>query len=40
VLPPGWRGWLLERLLGSAMRRDPEDALAGLKRAAERQPLG
>ncbi len=33
---PGWRGWLVERLLSHELERGPEDALARLKRADER----
>ena len=34
-LPPGWRGRLLEVLLGRQLRRQPELSLQGLIRAAE-----
>jgi hypothetical protein len=34
-VPPGWRAWLVEHLLGRELERGPEEALAGLKRLAE-----
>jgi hypothetical protein len=35
VFPPGWRGRLMERLLGGAFARGVEDSFVRLKRAAE-----
>ena len=34
-LPPGWRGWVLDRFGGKAFEAGAEDSLHRLKRAAE-----
>jgi len=33
--PPGWRGWLLERLLAGQFHGGVADSLARIKKAAE-----
>src|SRR5436309_4568105 len=40
IFPPGWRGQLVERVLGRRFLTGPVRSLRRLKRAAEQDPIG